>query len=82
MAMVNAGEMTFRMDENVIVGSVGIGSVRGIPPKRLPMVSTGHPMKATAAAAISMPTREPGITCVTLGTMRIPANAINAVPMA
>ena len=41
-AIVKAGGKTLRNAEKVSEGNDGQGSVRGMLPKRLPMVSIGH----------------------------------------
>ena len=59
-ASVMMGISRKRADSQLKLGSVKAGSAAGMPPKRLPMVSTGRLNAATAAVASTSAMIEPG----------------------
>ncbi len=59
-AMANASGKTCSTRSTETTGSAGAGKPSGMPPNRVPIVSTGSPSTATASAAAATATSIPG----------------------
>ena len=70
-ASVIVGITSSRADSQEKTGHCSPGRLEGIPPKRLPMVSTCSPSAATATLASSSATTDPGTSASTLNRGRL-----------